>query len=120
MNFNPNGKMAEFMARMYMRCHGYSILEKNYITGKGTTAGEIDFIAKRKHTVVFVEVKKRKTLESAAYAISELQKQRILRGASAYLSHNNDLQNYNVRFDAILVEPPFHLQHIKNAWRMEL
>lgn len=119
MNFNPDGKMAEFMARMYMRCHGYHILEKNYITGKGTNAGEIDFIAKRKHTVVFVEVKKRKTLEAAAYAISELQKQRILRGASAYLSNNDNLQNYNVRFDAILIEPPFHLQHIKNAWRIE-
>lgn len=111
--------MAEFMARMYMRCHGYSILEKNYITGKGTNAGEIDFIAKRKRTVVFVEVKKRKNFETAAYAISELQKQRILRGASAYLSNNN-LQNCHVRFDAILVEPPFHLQHIKNAWIMEL
>lgn len=118
MKINPNGKMAELIARIYMRCHGYNILEKNYITGRGTHAGEIDFIARRKNTVVFVEVKKRKTIEKAAYAISELQKQRILRGASAYLGKNNSLQGCNVRFDAILIEPPFRIEHIKNAWQI--
>ncbi len=118
MNFNPNGKMAEFLARGYMRCHGYQILAKNYITGRGTTAGEIDFIAKRKNTVVFVEVKKRQSIEKAAYAISSIQKQRILTGAGVYLRSHKNLQNCNVRFDAILIEPPFRFCHIKNAWQM--
>ena len=119
MKIDPNGKVAEFMARSYMRCHGYKIIEKNYITGRGTNAGEIDFIAQRNNTVVFVEVKKRQTLEKAAYAISELQKQRILTGAGAFLRNHQKFQNCDVRFDAILIEPPFHICHIKNAWGMD-
>ena len=48
MNKKQTGNFAEFMARVYLRLKGYHILEKNYITGRGTTAGEIDIIALKK------------------------------------------------------------------------
>ena len=57
MNNNNSGKLAEFLARMLMRCKGYRIICGNYVTGKGTRAGEIDFIARRGKTIAFVEVK---------------------------------------------------------------
>ncbi len=117
MKFNQTGKFAEFIARMYMRCKGYHIIEKNYITGKGTTAGEIDFIAKKYNLVIFVEVKKRQSIEKAAYAISSTQKKRILRGAGAYLKTKPQLQNCDIRFDAILFTPPYYIKHIQNAWQ---
>lgn len=116
MNNNRSGHWAEFLARCLFRCKGYQILACNYVTGKGTRAGEVDFIARRGKTIVFVEVKKRQSLETAAYAISENQKQRIVNGAQAYLQKHPFYQNFDIRFDAVLVKLPFCLRHLPNAW----
>ena len=119
MNNYARGKWAEFMARMYMRLHGYRIVACNFITGRGTTAGEVDFIAYRAQTLVFVEVKERQSLTEAAYAISQQQRQRIIRGAQSFLQQNKQFKNYDMRFDAILVVLPWHIEHIANAWMSE-
>mgnify|MGYP001018050732 CR=1 FL=1 len=75
MKANNDGKAAEFLARLYLRCKGYHIIAANVITGKGTNAGEIDIIARRRKLIIFAEVKKRRTIEKAAYAISARQKE---------------------------------------------
>ena len=116
MNNYKSGNLAELFARIYMRFHGYQILSKNYVTGKGTHAGEVDFIAKLGKTIAFVEVKKRKDIDSAAYSLTERQKQRVRRGAEAYLKHNPHFQNYDIRFDAVLVEFPFTILHFRDAF----
>ena len=110
------GKLAEFLACGLLKTKGYKIVARNYKTGKGTHAGEIDIIAKKDNLLVFVEVKKRKTLENAAYAISETQKSRIKKGAEAFLALNPQFENYDMRFDAILIAFPLDFQHIENAW----
>lgn len=110
------GKLAEFWARLWLRCHGYRILAANYRTGRGTHAGEIDIIALRRNTIIFVEVKKRSGLDKAAYAIRPAQQQRIIRGAEAFLQKHPAYQNCDVRFDAVLVSFPLWIRHIKNAW----
>ena len=110
------GKLAEFLARLWLHCHGYRILAANYRTGRGTHAGEIDIIALRRNTIIFVEVKKRSGLDKAAYAIRPAQQQRIIRGAEAFLQKHPAYQNCDVRFDAVLVSFPLWIRHIKNAW----
>ncbi len=116
MNNYARGKYAEFLARLYMRLHGFGIAAKNYVSGRGTTAGEIDFVAKRGHLLVFVEVKQRSTLDNAAYAISLNQQQRLIRGARNFLKNNPQYRSFDVRFDAILISLPFSIRHIPNAW----
>lgn len=116
MNNNKSGKIAEFLARNIMRFKGYRIVSKNLITGKGTHAGEIDIIALRGRTLVFVEVKKRSSLDNAAYAISESQKQRIIKAAEVFIKRSSSYQDYNLRFDAILIKFPYSFRHIENAW----
>ena len=116
MNNNTAGHLAESMARWFMRLRGYRIIACNEITGKGTHAGEVDFIAKRGNTLVFVEVKKRSTMERAAYAIKPQQQQRIRKGALAFIKRNPQYANYNIRFDAILITFPCTIEHIENAW----
>lgn len=111
-----NGRLAEFYARMWLRGKGYAIIAANYRTGRGTNAGEIDFIACRGKTLVFVEVKKRRTLDNAAYAVLPAQQQRIIRGAEAFLQKNPQYQDYDIRFDAVLVSFPLRIRHIENAW----
>ncbi len=118
MNSYHQGKWAELLARLYFLSRGYRTVAHNYITGRGTTAGEIDLIVKRGRQLIFVEVKQRQTLASAAYAILPAQQQRIIRGAQSFLQHFPQYQNCQMRFDSFLVVLPWHIRHIKNAWMM--
>lgn len=110
------GRLAEWIALIYLLFKGYFPVAKNVVTGKGTHAGEVDLIVRRGSLLVFVEVKKRQNLEKAAYAISERQKQRIVRGAEAFLKKNKKYDAFDIRFDAVLVEFPWHIRHLTNAW----
>ena len=116
MNTNQGGHMAEFMALQYLRLKGYSLVASNYVTGRGTGAGEIDLIIKNQTTLVFIEVKKRKDLTTAAYSISAKQQERIRRAAEVFLAHHFEYKDFNIRFDAVLVEFPFKIRHIENAF----
>lgn len=119
MNSYNRGKLAELIARLYMFLHGYVIIARNYIVGRGTTAGEIDFIAKRGNTLVFVEVKQRADVSSAAYAIKKKQQQRLLKSAEYFIKCHPQYSKCNLRFDAILITFPCSICHIKNAWQEE-
>ena len=110
------GKAAEFLAQNYLRLKGFRIVAGNYITGRGTNAGEVDIIAARANLLIFVEVKKRSDLNKAAYAVSLRQQQRIICGAKAFLQKNPQYAGYDCRFDAVLVAFPLHIKHIENAW----
>jgi putative endonuclease len=116
MSKGNQGKFAEFLALQYLRLKGYALVSCNYITGRGTGAGEIDIIVKNQNTLAFVEVKKRKDLTTASYAIQPKQQQRIRRGAEAFLANHPEYQNLDIRFDAILIETPFKIEHIENAF----
>lgn len=113
---NSGGKIAEFLARCYMRLHAYKIVAVNVKTGRGTTAGEIDFVARKHNLLVFVEVKKRKHLNDALYAILPQQQKRIVTAAKVFLRQNPQYRNFDVRFDAIFIELPLKIKHIANAW----
>ena len=113
-----SGKTAEFMALQFLRLKGYSLVACNYITGngKGNGAGEIDIIVRNQNTIVFAEVKKRKDISTAAYSIRPQQQERIRRAAEIFISHHPKYQNLDIRFDAILVQFPFTIEHIENAF----
>lgn len=116
MNNNSAGKWGEFLTRIYLRCRGWRIIARNYVTGRGTKAGEIDIIAVRGKTLIFVEVKKRCDLETAAYAVSPAQQLRVRRGAEAFLQKHPSYQEYTLRFDAALVQFPVSLRYLENAF----
>ena len=50
-----SGKLAEFLAVWYLRCKGYRLLARNYVTGRGTSAGEVDIIMRKKQTLVLLK-----------------------------------------------------------------
>ena len=111
-----SGHFAETLALAYLRLKGYSKLADNYVTGKGTGAGEVDLIVRKGNIIVFVEVKKRTTIENAAYAITIKQQTRIRRAAEAFLAAYPQYANCDIRFDAVLVQFPYKIEHIKNAF----
>ncbi len=95
------GLYSEFLARMYLRFHGYHILKSRYVTGKNTNRAEIDIIARRKNLIIFVEVKRRPNVEAAWAAITPAQSVRLRRAAENFISRTG--WSGDTRFDAMLV-----------------
>lgn len=95
------GLFSEFLARWYLRFHGYRILKSRYITGKNTNRAEIDIIAKHKNTIVFIEVKSRQSVSAAWDAITSTQSARLRRAAETFLINSH--WTGDARFDVIIV-----------------
>lgn len=111
-NTYKTGLVAEWMARMYLRLHGFRVIKSRYVTGRGTGRAEIDIIARRKNLIVFVEVKCHKTIESAWAAIGSRQSARLRAAAETYLINHG--WRGDSRFDVIIVNG-MHIHWIHNA-----
>lgn len=95
------GKQGEDLAAAHLEQNGYRILERNY----RSVFGEVDIVAEEGDTLVFVEVKSRR---SEAYGDPQLavgpEKQRkISRAAMGYLSERG-LNRRPARFDIVAVK----------------
>lgn len=110
------GKLAEEGAVWLLRLKGWRILERRFVTGRGSGAGEVDIIARRGDILAFVEVKARADTDQAAQAILPRQQERIAKAAEAYLARHPDLASLSVRFDAVLVGGGT-MRHLEDAWR---
>ena len=54
------GRKGEDLAHRYLRSAGYTVVARNYRPGEDS---EIDIIARQKETLIFVEVKSRRSAE---------------------------------------------------------
>lgn len=113
-----DGKTAEIKAAIFLSLKGYRILEKNFRPPRGSGAGEIDLIALKSDVLVFVEVKLRKNKTDAAESVSYSVRQRRIRGALYFLSLHPEFENFEKRFDVILMTPFSLPEHIKNAFQV--
>ena len=84
MNSYNSGLFAEFLAKMYLRLHGFRIVQSRYITGRNTGRAEIDIIARRRNLMVFIEVKRRPDIKTAWAAITPAQGVRLRRAAENF------------------------------------
>ncbi|MGE0737079.1 MAG: YraN family protein [Alphaproteobacteria bacterium] len=107
------GRWAEHAALLWLRLKFYRILDRNL----RLRGGELDLVARRGRTLVFVEVKRRADLGASAEAITARQRQRIRRAAEEYLQHRPKLRGLDARFDALLIVPGRAPRHIVDAWR---
>jgi putative endonuclease len=106
------GRTAELAAAWFLRLKGFRIMARRYTT----PVGEIDLVAKRGRLVLFVEVKRRADLMTAAEAVLPRQRQRIVRAAELFLQRRPDLGR-ECRFDLIAVSPWRWPIHLPDAWR---
>ena len=106
------GLFAEFIARVYLRIHGYRICKSRHITGRHTNRAEIDIIARSGNTLVFIEVKYRPTIQCAWDAITPHQSARLRRAAETYISRTQ--WRGDARFDVIIV-CGHRIHWVKNA-----
>lgn len=106
------GISAESRAAAWLIAHGYRILARRF----RSPLGEIDIIAARRYTLIFVEVKARATLDEAAEAVTPRQKHRIAAAAEIWLANNPAPAIRDMRFDVILVAPGKLPRHIPSAF----
>ena len=94
------GSMAENLAAQYFSKIGYKILARNFRAGHG----EIDLILEKDSTIVFVEVKARKSLYFGLpqESVTAAKQATIRRVSEAFLQKKNMLGR-EVRFDVLAV-----------------
>ena len=120
------GDLGERAAVRYLRFRLYRILDRNYRAG----GAEIDIVAKRGKTLVFIEVKTRRLtpgdatrLTRPAAAVTPEKQEHIVRAAKIWLSQH-PANDRPVRFDVIEVyldpddrrDRVTSLSHIKGAF----
>ncbi|MDR0953663.1 MAG: YraN family protein [Elusimicrobiota bacterium] len=107
-----HGDDGENLAATYLKEKGYKIIARNYLT----KLGEIDIIALKNKTLVFVEVKTRSTASfgGGIAAVGPSKQDRIAKTAIEYIKHNKPTFD-GVIFDIIAITDG-KAEHIQNAF----
>ena len=112
------GVQSENLAVWYLKKNGYKIIEQNY----RNQMGEIDIIAKEKKTIVFVEVKSRRSIRygSPKWAVTQ-KKQRKISMIALYYLKTTGQTDVKARFDVVAItsnrdEP--RIEIVKNAFEL--
>jgi putative endonuclease len=106
------GISAESRAAAFLIAKGFRILARRW----RSPLGEIDIVARRRHLLVFAEVKARASLAEAAESVDQRQRRRIAAAAEIWRAANPDKTIFDIRFDAILVAPGKIPRHIPAAF----
>lgn len=106
------GSQAEAQAAEYLLAQGYTLVTRNF----HSRCGEIDLIALDGDTLVFVEVKaRRSTKVRAELALDDTKARKFIAAACDYL-HAVGEPDRRVRFDLIAIDPE-GLRHYPDAFR---
>ena len=94
----PLGAQGEALAARYLQRQGYRINERGVRNGRG----EIDLVARQGQTLVFVEVKTRRSLRAGnpVLAVDENKQRRLARLALDYCQQHR-LLDCPARFDVV-------------------
>lgn len=104
------GRRGEALAAWYLRLTGWRILAQRLKTPRG----EIDLIARRGRTVIFVEVKWRSSAELLDEAVDPYRMRRIAAAVEA-VAHRHARPGDLVRIDVLLLAPWRFPRHLVNA-----
>lgn len=116
MTSHETGINGENQACDYLLEKGYKIIERNW----RTKSGEIDIIASKEGTLVFVEVKTlpNATTDMLSSVLGAEKRKRILKTSKYFLLNHREYNNSYLRYDVIVIGmqnlPPVY--HIENAF----
>lgn len=108
------GQIGEDMAAGYLKDKGYTILERNKHFSR---VSEVDIIAlDTKKTLVFVEVKTRKTdfCGSPLEAITPNKYNNIKTGLLTYIAEHPEYKKYRIDAISIILNPEPKISHMEN------
>jgi putative endonuclease len=109
---NVSGQKAEEKAALFLQKKGYEILERNYRYKRS----EIDIIARKENTLVFVEVKYRSknSYGNPEASVDEKKETQVLSGAENYILDKD--WNGEIRFDIISILSDRSIEHFEDAF----
>jgi putative endonuclease len=114
----PLGRRGEAAAARFLKRRGFIIVGRS----ERDMLGEMDLIAVDQRTVVFVEVKSRRSHQAGhpAEAVGDAKQRRLTRLALGYLKRH-DLLEHRARFDVVAVtwpdgQPQPTIEHFLNAF----
>ena len=109
---NTRGREAEALAATFLESKGLTVVARNY----RSRFGEIDSIARDGTTLVFVEVRERKsnTYGGAAASITANKQKKLARTALAYLGNAGTPPA--CRFDAVLITGQGRIEWLRDAF----
>lgn len=95
------GEYTENLACEFLKNKGLKLVEKNF----NSRVGEIDLIMKNNDTLVFVEVRYRKSnnFGSGAESVTASKQKKLIKTASLYLQQHAKLLKYPARFDVVSI-----------------
>jgi len=105
------GHGAEWVAAGWLMLKGYQILAFR-LKGRG---GEIDILARRGRTLAVVEVKRRRTIETAILALGPEQHRRLAVAGAAVARSRPSLQGLNLRIDMVALAPGRFPRHLRGV-----
>ena len=106
------GRRGEGFAAWWLRLQGWRIVASRVKTPRG----EVDLIARRGRTVLFLEVKWRSTVIERDRAIDAYRLRRVAAAVEA-IAHRYMRDGDNPRIDVLLLAPRRWPRHIVNAWQ---
>ena len=108
------GDLAESLAARFLEQHGLKVLTRNF----RCRGGEIDLICRNGKTLVFVEVRRRRSASfgGAGASITRSKQRRIILAAQHYLTANAKTE-CDCRFDCVLLDgrAENHIEWIRDA-----
>jgi putative endonuclease len=105
------GRLGEAFAALWLNLQGWSIVARRV----RTPVGEIDLVARRARTTLFVEVKTRATGAELDLAIDRHRLSRVAAAANM-MAPRFARPGDDIRIDVILLAPWSLPRHIRNAW----
>jgi len=106
------GHVSEYCAALYLLAKGFRIRAIRY----RTKLGEIDIIARRGDLVLCVEVKARRDVDSAVFAVTGTAQRRIRAASAIWLSRQPDADRLSLRYDIVAVLPWRLPRHLADAF----
>lgn len=116
MNTKIKGNDGEDRATSFLIKNGYVIIDRNW----RTKYGEIDIIAFKNDTIVFIEVKTlpNGTIDMIQRELNQKKLKRIVETSKRFLINHRQYSNSYVRYDVIVIDMPGFdpVYHIENAF----
>jgi putative endonuclease len=106
------GRRGEAFAQLRLRLRGWRIVARRVKTARG----EVDLIARRGRTVLFVEVKWRSSVIERDRAIDAYRLRRVAAAVES-IAHRYMREGDELRIDVLLLAPRRWPRHIVNAWQ---
>ena len=110
------GNLGEDRAVNFLLSQKYEILDRNY----RIRTGEIDIVALKDDTVVFVEVKSlpHGNLEILSHELNSTKQKKIIKTSKSYLQNHRQYSNRLIRYDVLAIDVPGldPVHHIVNAF----